>query len=145
MRRRTFAVLLTTLLASGPAAAQLAPAPQNGSRLGARQEQRWQVGLVVTAPDGRCGGIFGTVPVPSDWPEQQVRIVEEEISPNVTNVDYRTLENGVKQMVVRIADLAPRETATALVTFEVTKSSLMPPEAVEQFVVPRNVPRESLH
>ena len=71
----------------------------NGIRLDKEQTQRWKVGMIVTAPASPCAGIFGTATVPTDWPEQRVRIVEEDFSEQITskNIKYRTLENGVKK------------------------------------------------
>ena len=33
-----------------------------------------KVGMQITAVGGPCRGIVGTVPVPTEWPEQQVRV-----------------------------------------------------------------------
>lgn len=108
----------------------------NGIQFGSQVTQRYKVGLVITAPAAPCGGVFGTVPVPTDWPEQQVKIVAEEISPAVKEVRYRVLDNGVKQMLISIPNLNPGETAQALVTFEVSKSAILAPEDPKQFVIP---------
>src|SRR5688572_393248 len=55
----------------------------NGIRFGNKITQRYKVGVVITAPGGPCAGVYATIPVPTDWPEQQVKIVAEEISPSV--------------------------------------------------------------
>jgi hypothetical protein len=116
--------------------------PEGGIKLGDEQVRRWRVGLSVRAVGGPCGGLFGTVPVPTDWPEQRVRVVEEDISPQVRRVSYRMLDNGVKQMVVQIPTLAAGETATALVTFEVTRSAILGPDDTSVFSVPKRPSRD---
>src|SRR5688500_19870108 len=68
-------------------------------RLGEPQISQWRFGVVVRAR-GAVTGILATMPVPMDWPEQQVKTVVEEKTPNVSRVSYRTLDGGVKQMVV---------------------------------------------
>ena len=108
----------------------------NGIKFGNKVTQRYKVGIVITAPGAPCAGVFGTVPVPTEWPEQQVKIVAEDISPSVKDVEYRILENGVKQMLVSIPNLNPGETAQALVTFEVTKSAILAPEDPSSFLIP---------
>ena len=113
----------------------------NGIKFGEKVTQRYKVGMIIKAP-GPAGGIFGTVPVPTDWPEQQVKIVAEEISPSVKEVEYRMLENGVKQMLISIPNLNAGETAQALITFEVTKSAILPPEDTAQFLVPEKTTRK---
>lgn len=90
------------------------------------QPQRWQLGLIVQAT-GSCTDIQATVPVPLDWPEQQVREVDKpELSAQVSPLRYRVLPpGGVKLMLITIPYLAAGETATAVVTFEITKRSLV--------------------
>lgn len=124
------------------AQAQEDAAGSAGIRLDQELTQRWKVGIIMTAAATPCGGIYGTAAVPTDWPEQTVRIVEEEFSPQVQDVKYRTLENGVKQMLISIPKLEPGQRVQALVTFEVTKSSILAPEDPSQFVLPEKVPRD---
>jgi transglutaminase-like putative cysteine protease len=114
----------------------------NGIQFGSAVTQRYKVGVIITAPAAPCGGVYATVPVPTDWPEQQVKIVNEEISPSVKEVGYRTLDNGVKQMLISIPNLNPSETAQALVTFEVTKRAILAPEDPQQFVAPKKPSRQ---
>src|ERR1044071_5459548 len=66
---------------NGKGLPQFGEALPNGVQFGNKVTQRYKVGLTITAP-GPCGGVFGTVPVPTDWPEQQVKIVAQEISPS---------------------------------------------------------------
>ncbi len=108
----------------------------NGIKFGNKVTQRYKVGVIITAPGAPCGGVFATVPVPTDWPEQQVKIVAQDISPSVKEVEYRSLDNGVKQMLISIPNLNAGETAQALVTFEVTKRPILAPDDSMQFVVP---------
>lgn len=113
-----------------------------GTRLGDEEVQRWKVGLTVQAPAGPVQGIRGTVPVPTDWPEQSVRIVDEHFSPQVQRVRYRVLDDGVKQMLVQIPALKAGEAAVAMVTFEVTKKTILAPEQTQQFVFPKKITRD---
>jgi transglutaminase-like putative cysteine protease len=83
--------------------------------------------------------LYGTVPVPNDWPEQQVKIVNEDISRHVRRVTYRTID-GVKQMLFDVPLLPTGETAAAVITFEIEKSALAPPADTSPFVVPTKPP-----
>jgi hypothetical protein len=128
------------LLGSSVALAQFEPQkPVEGIRLDKQLTQRWQVGVKITAVGGPCAGLRGTIPVPTDWPEQQVRVVNEEISPLVGRVGYRDL-GGVRQMEFTIPQLPPGEVATALVTFEITRSSTLPPQDTAQYQIPKTPP-----
>ena len=107
----------------------------DGAKPGDELLQRWQSGVMIQAAGGACTGIVAYIPVPVDWPEQQVNIAEEDISPEA-KVDYVTVDETVKIMVVRIRYLAAGKTARALVTFQVRRSSLLPPDETDQYVLP---------
>ncbi len=124
------------------AQAQIEIEQAHGIKFDKQLVQRWKVGMTITAPASPCVGIYGTATVPTDWPEQKVRMVEEDFSPEVKAVTYRTLENGVKQMLISIPSLNPGQTAHALVTFEVTKSSILGPENPSQFQIPKQLSRD---
>jgi len=105
-----------------------AAAGDNGPKMGSAQTKTIKIGVKIKAVGGPCRGIVASVPIPTDWPEQKVKAGEEDLSPGIHHVTYRTLEGGVKQMIITIPTLAAGEEAHALVSFEVTRSSLDPPE-----------------
>jgi hypothetical protein len=113
-----------------------------GVKFGRQATQRWRVGVKIEAAGGPCFSAFATAAVPTDWPEQTVKIVNEELSSHVGRVTYRVLENGVKQMLVEIPQIPAGETAQALVTFEVTRSAILPPDDPSVFKIPDRLPRD---
>ena len=113
-----------------------------GVKFGKQATQRWRVGVQIAAVGGPCYNVFATAAVPTDWPEQTVKIVKEEMSSHVGRVSYRTLENGVKQMLVDIPQIPAGEMAQALVTFEVTRSAILPPDDPSVFKIPERLPRD---
>ena len=120
--------LLATVVAD-PARGQFA-APEVGSAaptLGDARTQKYRVGLSVTAEGGTCRDIYATLPVPADWPEQKVQILQEDLSPDVRSLRYRTLPGGIKQMIVEIPELHAGEKAQAIVTFSLERMSIIPP------------------
>lgn len=118
-----------------------APVGKAAPTIDKEASHRWQVGVRVRAIGGPCSALFGTISVPDDWPEQRVRIVNEDISPHVRSVRYRSQE-GIKQMVFEIPSLPANETAKALVTFEISKSAILPPEDTSTLVIPKSVPTQ---
>lgn len=104
--------------------------------------QRWKIGLQFRAKGSSCGNILGTMPVPVDWPEQTVKVVEEKLSPQVTELKYRELEGDVKQMMITIPMLQTGETASAVVIFEVSRTPILPPEDTSKYVIPKNITKE---
>lgn len=111
-----------------------APAADAGPKLGAGETIRLQVGLTVKAGPGPMRGIVATAPMPIDWPEQTVKVIHKEVSPQVKKLSYRALP-GAKQMIVEIPQLAGGEEATALLTLEITRHALQAPENTAAFVL----------
>lgn len=145
MHRRKLATLSAQLLATFLVAAIAPPAwgqfvdteaTTNGPRLGDTRPQRFRVGMVVGASGGSLRDIYATMPVPGEWPEQQVRVVEEDLSPDVRGLRYRTLPTGVSQMIVEIPSLRAGTKARAIVTFELTRSAILPPEDTAGLLIP---------
>ena len=111
--------------------------------MGDSQTTCWRTGMIVKATGGACRGITGYAPVPTDWPEQQVTILEEEVSPEA-KISYKMIDGGVKIMNVRIPMLAAGKEAKALVTVEIRRSTMLPPEDTDRYVLPdeKKMPRE---
>jgi len=110
--------------------------------LGDVRTQRYRVGVVLTASGGACRGVYATMPVPTEWPEQQVRIVAEDVSPGVTRVSYRTLAGGVKQMVVEIPEVPAGARVQAIVTFELDRAAILAPQDTADLRVPADPGRD---
>src|SRR5689334_17816930 len=47
------------------------------------QTHKWEFGISVRATAGPCNTVLGTFPVPADWPEQQVKVASQQISPGI--------------------------------------------------------------
>jgi hypothetical protein len=140
------ALLLVAAAAPRPAAAQFlddaSVTAAGGPSLGDVRTQRYRVGVLVTAAGGRCREIRATMPVPDSWPEQQVRIVEEEVSPEVRGVAYRPLAPGVRQLTISIPDLAAGRSARVLVTFELDRAAILPPTDTAGLRIPEKPDRD---
>jgi len=129
-------VALGLFAAAAPALAQF---KQNedaeGPKVGDARVSQWRTGVMIKAANGPCNGLAGYIPVPTDWPEQEVKVMAEEISPEV-RVSYEMVDGGVKLMNVRIGRLAVGQEAKALVTVEVRRSVILPPEKTDSYVIP---------
>jgi hypothetical protein len=115
--------------------AQFKDADSQSAKLGESKTFRWRAGMIVSAVGGTCKGITGYAPLPFDWPEQQVRIVEEDISSG-TKVDYKIVDGTVKIMTVKIASLGSGSDAKALVTMEIKRRSILPPDDTDIYELP---------
>ena len=133
--RRLFPSLAVAVCLAASAAAQFQDGDPKGPKLGDSRVQRWQAGMVISAFGGPCKGLEGWTPFPVDWPEQEVRVVEEEIAPSA-KVSYQMVEGTVKMMQVKIAFLPAGAEAKAIVTFEITRRVQLPPEETAIYVLP---------
>ena len=115
-----------------------------GVTLGKARTYRVRVGMEMST-SGTATGLVGIVPIPIEWPEQTVRIVEEEKTPQVGRVTYRNLEDGARQMMISVPKLRRGETARATVTYEVRRHGLVGPEATDEFRIPQRPGRDLRH
>jgi len=145
MQIRLFlAATLIWISAAVPAGAQFKEGGEpEGPKLGPVEVTRWRVGVMVRASGGACRGLTGYAAVPTDWPEQEVKVVAEEVSPEV-KLHYETLEKAVKIMSFKIAQVAAGQDVKALVTFEVRRNAVLPPEDTAKYVLAdhKKLPRE---
>jgi hypothetical protein len=136
-------LVIVWLAAVCPVRAQFKQGEPEGTKSGKSEVSRWRAGMVITASGGPCRALVGYVPIPTEWPEQDVKTVEEDISPEA-KVTFETVDGGVKVMNVRIGQLAAGQEAKALVTLEICRREVLPPEKTDRFVIPdaKRLPRE---
>jgi len=111
-----------------------------GISFGDAKTTHWKVGVIVTASRGPVKGVLCTIPEPTEWPEQTVKLITKKVTPGV-RVSHRDLR-GVQQLVVNIPKLGNKKRAEALFTYEVTRKTIVGPKETEGFVIPRKVPRQ---
>ncbi len=134
-------IALVILFAVGLAAAASGADSPAAIRLGEAKTSRWQFGVVVSTPEGAASGLVATLPVPMEWPEQQTKQIGEEKTGGA-RISFRTLDGGVKQMVVSIPRLAAGQEASAIVTLEVTKRRILAPSDTAGLAAPARPARE---
>ncbi len=108
-------------------------------RLGETVESWWRFGMTIKS-SGRSSGIFATVPVPIDWPEQTVEEVAQQSTENTRKLSYNDLTKTMRQLVIKVNRLGEGESATASVVFKVTKRMVLAPEKPELLSVPQRPP-----
>ena len=134
MHRIAF-ILPTILLAAAPAFAQFKEGEPGGAKTGPAQTHRWKAGVVIQATAGPCRAVSAYVPVPMEWPEQTVKVVDQDVSPGV-KLSYQTLNESAKLLMIKIPWVAAGEQAKAVLTFECNRSMQLPPEDKAAYVLP---------
>ena len=127
--------------ASAAAAAAEDDDPESAPRFGEPKTTRFRVGAQISAVNGACRGIVAMVTIPLECPEQKVTIVSEDFSPEIGEVTYRPLPGGeVTQMLISVPRLNAGATAHAIITAEVTTSTILPPEKTDNLKIPKKIP-----
>ena len=112
----------------------------HGPILGRAVSHKYRAGMIFQAqPGGTCVNVFGSAPVPTEFPEQKVRTLEEEF-PKSARVDYRDLkEGGARQLVFKMRELRGGNGVEASALFEVTRYPILPPTEPEIYQIPSKV------
>ncbi len=98
----------------------------------------WRVGAKVQTGSQPVTSLVITIPIPTDWPEQQVNLYDE-VVPNVARADFRELPDGVTQMVATVPRLAARQQIEIYVLMEITVSEILPPDSTDHLVIPHRI------
>ncbi|MFM7076346.1 MAG: transglutaminase-like domain-containing protein [Planctomycetaceae bacterium] len=114
-----------------------APPAPTGPSLGDFRRLSYRVGLTVSALGGPCRDVYASLPLPAEWPEQRVEVIDEETTPDIRNLRYRTLPGGgVRQLLVDIPALPVGQEARAVVTLDVERAALIAPEDTSRLSIP---------
>tara|TARA_R110002049_G_scaffold27321_2_gene94301 strand:+ start:539083 stop:540018 length:936 start_codon:yes stop_codon:yes gene_type:complete len=105
------------------------------------QVQRYRIGLILETPV-TCVNALATFPVPISWPEQEVRVIGQEIDPLVTKWGPRDLVPRAKQLVVEMNRVPAGAKVEVTFEVEVKRSRILPPEQTDDLVIPKRLPRE---
>ena len=103
--------------------------------LGESMKLYWECGFNIQATGGDCGGINITQPIPTEWPEQKVRIVKEDVSPYVKIGREKNL-GGTTILPMTISSLPKGEKGDAILRFEIESFAQEKPKNVEKLVRP---------
>lgn len=114
-----------------------------GVRIGDAQVVRYQIGAKIKTGPSAFTGVTLRFPVPNDWPEQKVSVVDEEIYDRAKGIEYRVLDSGVRQMMVAIPQVPAETEANVLITYEVAVSPILAPEQTVGLQKPKKITKET--
>lgn len=131
------ALLSSLLLAAGPSTSGSA---DELLRYESPQTQTWKVGLQLDTRGSTIVDAIATFPIFMDWPEQTVRLVDQQIDPSVSFWEARDNLDGVKQIFARMNRINGGSTSTdILLTFQIDKSRILGPS--DQQIAGLQVPK----
>ncbi|GHT46434.1 transglutaminase [Planctomycetales bacterium] len=136
---------------------------RGGPRLGDSITQVWRAGIVIQ-PGPALEDVQLTLPVPMNWFEQKVVSVNEEKTDAETagKIEYIPVKNGAvkngnagragkeigaegitaTQMRLNLGDVKAGKSVQIILAFELKNYALLPPEQTDDYVIPKNVPKE---
>jgi hypothetical protein len=100
---------------------------------------RIKMGVEITAKSGPLKDMVVSFPVPMDWPEQKVEIVETDVSFYAEKPTHRVISGGVRQYQFRVPSLPAGESAHVLLVLDVERRQIRPPENPELLRYPRKL------
>ena len=103
---------------------------------------RWKVGAKMLGGSRSCKNLLMTIPVPTNWPEQEVSLHEENFPPEIQSAEYRELNSGVRQLVIKIPKLKAKQLLELSVTFDVKTKQIVGPKETKGLKIPKRVPRQ---
>ncbi len=111
-----------------------AAATNRGPKLGEPDVQKWKIGMIVSAGGGPVGRLTGTTTIPMPWPEQKLKLIAQDLSPGAT-VSYKPFGTA-RQIIVNLPRIADGKEVHAILTIEVTRHTILPPDETDVYVVP---------
>lgn len=111
----------------------------SGISFGMTVPSDWQFGLQINSP-AAARKISATFPVPIDWPEQEVELLEEFKSDNVMKFEREKAGKWTQQFGFSIKKMAPGTSEKAYVRFRVKKKMIQAPTDTTVFVKAKKVP-----
>ncbi|HMP80384.1 MAG TPA: transglutaminase domain-containing protein, partial [Pirellulaceae bacterium] len=106
------------------------------------QHFRWKVGAKVTGGSARSQDVIVVLPVPTDWPEQRVELIDQQVSPQFQNFSFRTVVPGATQVVARTPVLTPNQELEIVLTFSVEVTPISVPTDTDALRVPQRIGKE---
>ncbi|MFT7634019.1 MAG: hypothetical protein ACI87E_005078 [Mariniblastus sp.] len=106
--------------------------PPGGVTFSEPIETQWEFGVSIKAGANTLG-IASTMPIPMNWPEQEIEILAEEKSDNIAKLSYKNPTDHSKQALFKIPRMAAGQTETVTVRFRVKKRLIVAPIDTSQF------------
>ena len=99
----------------------------------------WEFGLQIDSP-AEARGIKATFPVPRAWPEQEVEVVQDFHSDNVSKFERKKPTQWTEQFAFSINRMLAGQSEKAYVRFRIKKKMIQAPKDTTVFVKAKKVP-----
>jgi hypothetical protein len=115
--------------------------PDPALELGDPRTYRFKWGIRIEAPDAPAKGVVATGPVPMDWPEQQVRLLSQDMSPG-SRVSEQVMKGQAAVLKFQVSQIPKGGTAHIERMYEITRYRTKFSMPGEELEAPRGAPPE---
>lgn len=115
----------------------------NGQLLMEPVKQNWRVGVQIKAGGSSAKDFLVTIPIPTNWPEQHVTLLKEDIPVEIRSVKHRSLNSGVEQLVIEIPRIQANRLVELTMLYQVTTGQVRAPADPTAWRIPKKIPREA--
>lgn len=112
-----------------------------GIRLSEPVESVWEFGVKVNST-GNGKQISVSVPIPREWPEQQLEVITEDKTPNVGRFVEKDITKYARQFTYSVNRMGAGDSATGLIRFKVKKRYIAAPKDISQYTIAKKVPKK---
>lgn len=123
--------------ASAPVTDGQAYMPTYGSPV----KRGWRVGVVIKTGRQPIKDVLNYIPIPQQWPEQEVRIFNDEVPGNFEVQEVEQLQ-GLQRLVLHGRSIEAKQTVVALMTYSVTTKPINLPSDTSIFRLPDHKDKE---
>jgi len=117
--------------------------PADGITFSNPVDSRWKIGTKIIGGAKPAKNVLITIPVPKEWAEQRVGFDDVEVqSQSRVHDEFRELEGGIRQLMVKMPFLGAREEVIVSITCSVSTSQITAPSDTSVFKVPKSSNRE---
>lgn len=101
----------------------------------------WRVGVVIKTGRQPIKDVLTYIPVPQQWPEQEVRIFDDEVPGNFEVQEVEQLQ-GLQRLVLHGRGIEAKQTVVALMTYSITTRPIKLPSDTSIFRLPDHKQKE---
>ncbi len=131
---------LTVAQTQDKTAAQESAAPTSALTFSEPIESTWEFGLKINCA-GNAKGVNAVVPIPMDWPEQEIELLSEEKTKGVGRFKQSNPTQYTRQFSFKVNRMSNSE-STGYIRFKIKKRLIIAPQDTSQFAVPKRVPKK---
>ena len=117
--------------AADPSSAGEAYTPTYGTPV----KRGWRVGVVIKTGRQPIKDVLNYIPIPQQWPEQEVSIFNDEVPGNFEVQEVEQLQ-GLQRLVLHGRAIEAKQTVVALMTYSVTTKPINLPSDTSAFRLP---------